>query len=84
MAKFWVWGVRNLCVLFAALATLAGLTGVIDGSLALFTVAVMGFVANIANHLARRAHARAQAARASAIPLAEAREARKAYLDRAA
>jgi len=84
MAKFWIWGVRNPCVLLAALATASGLYGVADWSICMVTVLVTGLSANVANHLARRAHARAQAARAGAMSLAEAREARKAYLDRAA
>lgn len=81
MAKFWVWGVRNPCVLIAGLTTMAWLTGVTDWSLSMLAVTVMGFAANIANHLARRAHARASTGRKGAIPLAETR---KAYLDRAA
>jgi hypothetical protein len=84
MPKFWIWGVRNPCVLLAGLATASGLYGVADWSICMATVLIMGLTANIANHLARRAHERAQAARAGAISLAEAREARKAFLDRAA
>lgn len=66
MTRFWIWGVRNPCVLLGAVATGAGLYGVADMSIAMTTLLFFGVLAEAANHLARRTAARQRRARALA------------------
>jgi hypothetical protein len=84
MTRFWVWGVRNPALALAGLATASGLTGVADWSIALMTVMALGFLAEIANRLARVARARQQREQAAILEFRRAVEARTHYRERAA
>lgn len=69
MVTFWIWGVRNPCLLLAALATATGATGIADWSLAMSTVLVFGVMAHAATHLARRAKARREREQAAILAM---------------
>ena len=69
MVTFWIWGVRNPCLLLAALATGTGATGIADWSLAMSTVLVFGVMAHTATHLARRAKARHERQQAAILAM---------------
>ncbi len=84
MVKFWVWGVRNPALVLAALATASGLTGVADWSIAMMTVMVLGFVAEVANRIARRNRSHQRRQKALVLEFERAAEARRAYRERAA
>ena len=55
MATFWLWAVRNLFVVFAGLALLAGQQAAADWSLATTAAVVCAFIAEIGNRMGRRA-----------------------------
>jgi len=84
MVKFWVWGVRNPAVALAALVTAAGLDGIADWSIAMMAVMVLGFVAEIANRVARRNRRQQNRQRALVLEFEAAAQARRAYRERAA
>jgi hypothetical protein len=84
MTKFWIWGVRNPVVALAGLVTLAGMTGAADWSITLTVVMVLGFVADTATRIARRAGRQQVRARAQIIELEAAARARRAVRERAA
>lgn len=69
MVTFWIWGVRNPCLLLAGLATATGATGIADWSLAMSTVLVFGVMAHAATHLARRAKARREREQAAILAM---------------
>ncbi|MEP7215960.1 MAG: hypothetical protein ABI782_06870 [Anaerolineaceae bacterium] len=65
MSRFWVWGVRNPCLLLGGLAAGAGLNGVADQSIAFTVLLVFGVIALAANRAARRARVKERRARAA-------------------
>ncbi|MEP6870903.1 MAG: hypothetical protein ABI939_03535 [Anaerolineaceae bacterium] len=65
MSRFWVWGVRNPCLLLGGLAAATGLNGVADQSIAFTVLLGFGLLAETATHLARRARAKERRARAA-------------------
>ena len=84
MSRFWVWGVRNPCLLLGGLATGAALNGIADQSIAFSVLLVFGVLAEAANHFARSARAKERRARAArqavraGVQLRESFERRKA------
>ncbi len=84
MAMFWVWAVRNPCLLLAALVTVAGLTDVADWSISITTVMVLGLIAQSASHLARRARVRRQRQQAALLAMESALSVSRRYHERAA
>ena len=58
MVTFWLWGVRNLFVVLAALALLAGQQGAADWSIALTTALGLALIAEVGNRFGRRAYAK--------------------------
>ena len=75
--KFWLWGVRNICVALAGLVAFAGYQGVADWSITMVVVLALGIVAEVGNRIGRRAlnkQRRKQAARAALQSAAELRE----------
>ena len=70
MYTFWIWGVRNPCMLVAAACTVAGLMGLADWSISLFVLMTCALAGDAANHLARSARHRAERARGDAARLA--------------
>ena len=55
MATFWLWGVRNLFVVFAGLSALAGQQGAADWSIAWTAAFVFALIAEVGNRAGRRA-----------------------------
>lgn len=53
-AIFWLWGVRNLCVVLAGFVAFAGYQGVADWSITLVVVLGFGIVAEVGNRIGRR------------------------------
>lgn len=84
MAMFWVWAVRNPCVLLAAVVMVAGLADIADWSISITTVMVLGLIAQSASHLARRARARSQRRRAAVQAIEDALAVSRRYHERAA
>ncbi|MEO6398433.1 MAG: hypothetical protein ABIP13_08190 [Tepidiformaceae bacterium] len=84
MSRFWVWGVRNPCVLLGALAAAAALNGVADRSIAFTTLLVFGLLADAANHVARRARSKERRARDARNALRAASELRESFHHRKA
>ena len=84
MSRFWVWGVRNPCVLLGGLAAAAALGGVADQSIAFTTLLVFGLLAEAATHLGRRACARERRARDARNALRSATELRESFHHRKA
>jgi hypothetical protein len=84
MVGFWIWGVRNVAVALGGLATAAGLSGVLDWSLAMATVLVFGVIAASANHLARHAAVRRARRRAAIVGLHTHEALLERYRERAA
>ena len=75
--KFWLWGVRNVCVALAGLVAFAGYQGVADWSITMVVVLALGIVAEVGNRIGRRAlnkQRRKKAARAALQSAAELRE----------
>ncbi len=75
--KFWLWGVRNVCVALAGLVAFTGYQGVADWSITMVVVLAFGLVAEVANRIGRKAlnkQRRKQAARAALQSAAELRE----------
>lgn len=65
MATFWLWGVRNPCVLLAGLVTASGLAGVADWSITMAIIMMLALTAEAASIMARRARARRDRERAA-------------------
>ena len=84
MSRFWVWGVRNPCVLLGGLATAAALNGVADQSIAFTVLLVFGVLAEASNHLARRAKAKEQRAREARNAVRAATKLRESFQHRKA
>lgn len=86
MKRFWIWGVRNPCVLLGALATAGGLYGIADMSLVMTVLLLFGVIAEVANRLARRAarHERRQRELAGITALRRREPAQESYYRRAA
>ncbi len=84
MSHFWVWGVRNPCVVLGGLATGAALYGIADQSIAFTVLLVFGVLAEAANHFARGARAKEQRARAAQNAVREAVELRESFQHRKA
>lgn len=74
--KFWLWGVRNVCVALAGLVALAGYQGVADWSITLVVVLGFGVVAEIGNRVGRRALTKARRKKAVREAIASANELR--------
>lgn len=55
MATFWLWAVRNLFVIFAGLALLAGSQEAADWSIATTAALGFGLIAEFGNRMGRRA-----------------------------
>jgi hypothetical protein len=55
MATFWLWGVRNLFVVFAGLCALAGQQGAADWSIAWSATLGFALIAEVGNRFGRRA-----------------------------
>ena len=75
--KFWLWGVRNICVVLAGLVAFAGYQGVADWSITMVVMLALGIVAEVGNRIGRQAlnkQRRKQAARAALQSAAELRE----------
>lgn len=75
--KFWLWGVRNICVALAGLVAFAGYQGVADWSITMVVVLAFGMVAEVGNRIGRKAlnkQRRKQAARAALQSATELRE----------
>ncbi|MEO8541189.1 MAG: hypothetical protein ABI577_15720 [bacterium] len=53
--KFWLWGVRNVCVALAGLVALAGYQGIADWSITFVVMLGLGLVAEVGNRIGRRA-----------------------------
>lgn len=84
MSRFWVWGVRNPCLLLGGLATAAGLNGVADQSIAFTVLLVFGVLAEAANHFARCARSKERRARAAHEAIRAATELRESFQRRKA
>lgn len=86
MKYFWIWGVRNPCVLLGGLATAAGLYGIADMSIAMTTLLFFGVIAETANRLARRVAKRQRRERelAEITALRRREPSRESYYRRAA
>ena len=84
MSRFWVWGVRNPCLLLGGLAAAAGLNGVADQSIAFTVLLAFGVLAEAATHLARRARAKERRARAAADAVRGAIKMRESFQHRKA
>jgi len=65
MAIFWIWGIRNPCVLLAGLVTASGLAGVADWSITLAVAMVLGVAAEAGSFFGRRAITRRDRDRAA-------------------
>lgn len=84
MSRFWVWGIRNPCLLLAGLATAAGLNGVADQSIAFTILLVFGVLAEASNHLARQARTKERRAEAAHDAIRAATELRESFQHRKA
>lgn len=75
--KFWLWGVRNVCVALAGLVALAGYQGIADWSITMVVVLGLGIIAEVGNRIGRKAllrQRRNRAARAAIQSAAELRD----------
>ena len=77
MAAFWLWGVRNLCVVLAGLTAFAGYEGAADWSITMVVVLGFGLLAEVGNRFGRRALARKRRAAAASRALRSAGELRE-------
>lgn len=76
---FWLWGVRNLCVVLAGLVALAGYQGVADWSITMVVVLGFAIVAEIGNRIGRRAYERKRRNEAAREAIRSASELRERF-----
>lgn len=77
--KFWLWGVRNMCVVLAGLVAFAGYQGVADWSITMVVVLAFGLVAEVGNRVGRRALNRQRRKQAARVALQSATELRERF-----
>lgn len=77
--KFWLWGVRNVCVALAGLVAFAGYQGVADWSITMVVVLGLGIVAEVANRIGRRALTKQRRAKAAREAIKSATELRERF-----
>lgn len=77
--KFWLWGVRNVCVALAGLVALAGYQGVADWSITMAVVLALGIVAEVGNRIGRKALMKQRRKRAAREAIKSATELRERF-----
>lgn len=77
--KFWLWGVRNLCVVLAGLVALAGYQGVADWSITMVVVLAFGIIAEAGNRIGRKALRKQRRKRAASEAIKSATELRERF-----
>jgi predicted lysophospholipase L1 biosynthesis ABC-type transport system permease subunit len=77
--KFWLWGVRNVCVVLAGLVAFAGYQGVADWSIIMVVVLAFALVAEVGNRIGRKALKRQRRTRAARAALQSATELRDRF-----
>lgn len=77
--KFWLWGVRNLCVVFAGLVALAGYQGIADWSITMVVVLAFGIVAEVGNRIGRKGLAKQRRKKAASEAIKSATELRERF-----
>ena len=77
--KFWLWGVRNVCVVLAGLVAFAGYQGVADWSITMVVVLAFGMVAEVGNRIGRHALNRQRRKKAARAALQSATELRERF-----
>ncbi len=77
--KFWLWGVRNLCVAMAGVVAFAGYQGVADWSITMAVVLAFGIVAEVGNRIGRKALTKQRRKRAASEAIKSATELRERF-----